>query len=79
MDLIAFLDLGPHAAFIIWSYLICLAVVIGLIAWVRLDHARQVADLAGLEAQGITRRSGAATGSGATVATGSPAAPDPRG
>lgn len=57
MDLIAFLDLGPHAAFILWSYGICVAVVAGLIAWVRIDRARQDVALRELEAQGIGRRS----------------------
>ncbi|WP_439530657.1 heme exporter protein CcmD [Pannonibacter sp.] len=61
MALLEFLDLGPHAAFILWSYGICLAVVIGLIAWVRIDRARQEAALRDLEAQGIGRRSGTRT------------------
>ena len=59
MALVEFLDLGPHAAFILWSYGICFAVVTGLIVWVRFDRARQEAALRELEAQGIGRRSGA--------------------
>lgn len=49
--------LGAHAGFIVASYLITLAVVVGLIIWVRMDRARQEAALAELEAQGIVRRS----------------------
>jgi heme exporter protein D len=49
--------LGPYAAFIVSSYAIALAVVLGLIVWVAIDHRRQRALLRDLEAQGITRRS----------------------
>ncbi len=51
------MDLGPHAGFIIASYGICLAVVIGLIAWVRIDKAHQEAELKDLSDKGITRAS----------------------
>ena len=51
------INLGPHAAFIIAAYAAALAVVIGLIGWVRADHAAQRRLLADLEARGVTRRS----------------------
>ncbi|MBA5778629.1 heme exporter protein CcmD [Stappia sp. F7233] len=50
-------DLGPHASFITISYILVVAVIAGLILWVRIDYARQRKDLAELEARGITRRS----------------------
>ena len=53
------LDLGPHAGFIIASYAIFAAVVIGLIVWVVQDGAAQRRALADLEARGIRRRSDA--------------------
>ena len=52
------MDLGPHGAFIIASYVMAALVVIGLIAWVIADHAAQRRLLADLEARGVTRRSG---------------------
>ena len=49
--------LGPYAGFILGSYGMA-AVVIGvLVGWVVLDHRRQLAELADLEARGVTRRS----------------------
>lgn len=50
-------DLGPHAAFILWSYAVTFAVLGGLIAWATLDYRRQGARLRELEERGITRRS----------------------
>lgn len=55
------MDLGTHAGFIIASYAVCLAVVVGLILWVVIDRKRQEADLAELADQGFTR-TGAAKG-----------------
>jgi len=49
------MDLGTHAGFIIASYAVCLAVVIGLILWVVIDRKRQETDLEELADQGITR------------------------
>lgn len=49
------MDLGTHAGFIIASYAVCLAVVVGLILWVVIDRKRQEADLEELADQGITR------------------------
>ncbi|MCK7612313.1 heme exporter protein CcmD [Roseibium sediminicola] len=49
------MDLGPHAGFIIASYGLCLATVIGLIAWVHIDKANQEKALKELAAQGISR------------------------
>ncbi|ALV26869.1 heme exporter protein CcmD [Pannonibacter phragmitetus] len=54
-------DLGPHAGFIIASFVICLGVVLGLTAWVWLDRRRLNADLRALEAQGVRRRTAAGT------------------
>jgi heme exporter protein D len=49
------MDLGPHAGFIIMSYGLCLATVLALIAWVRIDKAAQEKALKDLAAQGISR------------------------
>lgn len=49
------MDFGPHAGFIIASYGLCLATVLGLIAWVRIDRIVQERALKDLAAQGITR------------------------
>jgi len=51
------MNLGPHAAFIIAAYVAALAVVLGMIGWVIVDHAAQCRLLADLEARGVTRRS----------------------
>ncbi|MTI43403.1 heme exporter protein CcmD [Roseibium hamelinense] len=48
-------DLGPHAGFIIASYVTTFGIVAGLILWVLIDRAKQKSDLADLEAQGIKR------------------------
>ncbi len=53
------MDLGPHAAFIIASYVAAGLVVIGLIVWVLADHDAQRRLIKDLEARGIKRRSGA--------------------
>lgn len=50
-------DLGPHAAFILWSYAITFAVLGGLVVWIVADARRQKRLIADLEARGITRRS----------------------
>jgi heme exporter protein D len=52
------MTLGPYAAFIVAAYTVALLIVAAMIAWVVLDHRRQVRVLADLEARGITRRSG---------------------
>jgi heme exporter protein D len=49
--------LGPHAAFILAAYAVTVLVVIGLIAWVVLDHRTQTRALADLDARGVRRRS----------------------
>jgi len=49
--------LGPHAAFIVTSYVAAALVVIGLVAWVLADYRAQQKLLADLEARGVTRRS----------------------
>lgn len=51
------IDLGPHAAFIIWSYAVTAIAMIGLILWVTLDERHQQALLDDMEARGIKRRS----------------------
>lgn len=51
------MDLGPHAVFIVASYVVAALVVIGLIAWVIADHDAQRRLLDDLEARGVTRRS----------------------
>ena len=50
-------DLGPHAGFIVASYAIFFAVVVGLVVWVIRDGAAQRRALADLEARGVRRRS----------------------
>ncbi len=49
------MDLGPHAGFIVASYVLCLITVLGLIAWVRIDKANQEKALKDLAEQGISR------------------------
>ena len=51
------MNLGPHAAFIVASYLMAALVVLGLIAWVLADFRAQRRVLADLEARGVRRRS----------------------
>ncbi len=51
------IDLGPHAAFIIWAYIGVTLAVAALIAWTLLDARRTAAQIAALEARGIRRRS----------------------
>jgi len=50
-------DLGPHAGFIIASYVVTFGAMAGLVAWVLIDRARQQAALKDLEDQGIARSS----------------------
>jgi heme exporter protein D len=51
------MDLGPHAAFIVIAYGMVTLIVGAMIAWIVLDHRRQLRSLAELEARGVTRRS----------------------
>ena len=51
------MDLGPHAAFIVASYVMAALVVLGLIAWALADFRAQQRVLADLEARGVRRRS----------------------
>jgi heme exporter protein D len=50
-------DLGPHAAFILIAYGLCLLTMVSLLLWVVLDHRAQKRALADLEQRGIGRRS----------------------
>jgi heme exporter protein D len=50
-------SLGPHAFFIVASYIAAAIVLAGLIGWVVIDYRRQQATLKALEASGVTRRS----------------------
>jgi heme exporter protein D len=54
--------LGPYASFIVMSYALVAAMVLILIGWIALDHRRQKARLAELEASGVVRRSGRSAG-----------------
>jgi heme exporter protein D len=56
--------LGPHAAFIVASYLVAAAVLAGLVLWVVLDHRAQARRIAELEARGVRRRSAARPAAG---------------
>lgn len=49
--------LGRHAGFIIASYGIAFAVIVGLIIWIRADFSTQRRQLAELEKRGLHRRS----------------------
>jgi heme exporter protein D len=51
------ISLGPHAFFIIASYIAAAIVLVGLVGWVLIDYRRQQATLKALEASGVTRRS----------------------
>jgi len=51
------MNLGPHAAFIVMSYVAAIAIVAGLVVWVVLDRRRLARELGEFDAQGITRRS----------------------
>ena len=51
------MNLGPHAAFIVASYVMAALVVLGLTAWVLADFRAQRRVLADLEARGMRRRS----------------------
>lgn len=50
-------SLGPHAFFIVASYIVAAVILLGLAGWVILDYRRQQATLKALEASGVTRRS----------------------
>jgi len=51
------MDLGPHSAFIVAAYAVAVLIVAAMVAWVRIDHRRQIKILAELEARGVMRRS----------------------
>jgi heme exporter protein D len=51
------MDLGPHAGFIVGAYVAAIAIVAGLIIWVRLDRRQLTRAVDELEGRGITRRS----------------------
>jgi heme exporter protein D len=53
------MNLGPHAAFIVISYVAAIVVVAALAAWVIVDFRAQRRALGDLEAHGVTRRSAA--------------------
>jgi heme exporter protein D len=55
------MSLGPYTTFIVTSYLVVLAVVVLLIAWIAIDYRRQKRRLSELESEGINRRSGRST------------------
>jgi heme exporter protein D len=55
------MSLGPYTSFIVTSYLVVLAVVVFLIAWIAIDYRRQKQRLNELESEGVTRRSGQRT------------------
>jgi heme exporter protein D len=55
------MDFGPHAGFIVAAYLVAIAVVGGLIAWIMIDYRAQRRLLGDLEADGVNRRSAEAS------------------
>jgi heme exporter protein CcmD len=50
-------ELGAHAAFIVTAYLMGVFVILSLIAWIVADYRTQQRILAGLERDGVARRS----------------------
>jgi heme exporter protein D len=52
------MSLGPYASYIVTSYTLVAAIVLILIVWIAIDYRVQKARLRGLEASGVTRRSG---------------------
>ena len=50
------MNLGTHADFIVAAYAVAVVVVVGLIAWVMVDHRAQTRALADMEARGVRRR-----------------------
>ena len=52
------MSLGPYASFIVTSYLLVMAVVLILIAWIAIDYRRQKQRVRELDASGVVRRSG---------------------
>ena len=52
------MSLGPYTTFIVTSYLVVLAVVVLLIAWIAIDYRAQKQRLSELESEGVVRRSG---------------------
>jgi len=51
------MDFGPYGAFILGAYAAALVIVSAMVAWVLIDHRRQIKILSDLEARGVTRRS----------------------
>ena len=51
------MHLGPYAGFIIAAYAVALAVVLGLVGWIIVDHRAQMRTLHDLERSGVWRRS----------------------
>jgi heme exporter protein D len=51
------MNLGPHATFIVSAYAVAILIVAAMIAWIFLDHRRQMRTLSELEARGVMRRS----------------------
>jgi len=52
------MSLGPYASFIVTSYLLVMAVMLILIAWIAIDYRRQKTRLSELDTSGVVRRSG---------------------
>jgi heme exporter protein D len=55
------MSLGPHAPFIVTSYLLVAAVIAILIGWIAMDYCRQKQRLREFDSMGVTRRSGRST------------------
>ncbi len=55
------MSLGPHAPFIVTSYLLVAAVISALIGWIAIDYRRQKQRLGEFDSMGVTRRSGRST------------------
>jgi heme exporter protein D len=55
------MSLGPHATFIVTSYLLVAAVIALLIGWIAMDYRRQKQRLREFDSIGVSRRSGRST------------------
>jgi heme exporter protein D len=53
-------EFGTHAGFIIAAYGVSMLIILTLIVWIVADYRAQRRDLAEMERQGVTRRSGRA-------------------
>lgn len=51
------IDLGPHAAYIVWTYVVVFSAMLGLTVYTLIDARRIEVRLKALDAMGVRRRS----------------------